>query len=116
MAVEPDDGETRAQPQPLVQGHGRIADQPDSRAHAERAAVALRRVVEAGDGGALFRRGLGETVETTVEREIAVVVDQRCQHARQRHDGIGERAAGHARVLRTIQCAELDVRRGETAQ
>ena len=44
-----------------------------------------------------------------------VLVDQRREHAGERHHGIGDRAAGHARVHRSVERAQLDVGRGEPA-
>ncbi len=76
MAVDPDHGDARPQPQAFVQRDVRVADELNAGAHAERAGEALRRVVEAGDRGALLRRGFGKTVERAVEREVAMLVDE----------------------------------------
>ena len=87
-----------------------------ARAHAERAREPLGRVVEARDRRPVPRRRFGQAVEAARERDVAVLVDQRREQPRQRHHRIGDRTARHARVLRSVERAQLDVGRGETAQ
>ena len=117
MAVDPDDGERRPEPQPRVQRERGIADDLDAGAQPERAAEALRLVVEARDR---LHLGVGRAGATSSQMpstaSVAVLVDQRREHPRQRHHGIGNRAAGHAGVHRPVERAQLDVGRGEAAE
>jgi hypothetical protein len=73
-------------------------------------------VVETGDRRPFARRRFDKTVEPAFERDVAVLVDQRREHARQRHHGIGDRPARHAGMLGAVERPQLDVGGGETAQ
>ena len=116
MAVDPDDREGRAQPEPLVQRRRGIAGEADAGTHAHRVRERVGPVVEARDRAPLLGGRRAQTGERPVEARVAVLVDERREHARQRHDRIGDRAADHARVLRTVERAQLDVGRREAAQ
>ena len=76
----------------------------------------LRRVVESLDRRALPGARFGEPVERAFERNVAVLVDQGREQPGQGHHRIRHRAAGHTRVLRTVERAQLDVGGRETAQ
>ena len=89
------------------------ADHLDARPHAERVREAGGIVVEPRDRRPFpVRRGF-HVVPEAGDGEVAVLVDQRREQSGQRHHRVGDRAAGHSRVHRAVERAELDVGRAE---
>ena len=88
----------------------------DALAHAPVGAQAVdvvRQRVEAGAFGGARRLVV---VPAAVERGVAVLVDERREHARQPEDRVGDDAAGHPAVHRAVERAQPHVDAGETAQ
>ncbi len=116
MAVDPDHGDGRAQPDLLEDRDVRIAGDVDARTHPPRPPEPGFVERERGDAGAFGGVGRFVVVPAAVEGGVAVLVDQRRQHLREREHRIGHRAAGHAAVHRTVERADPHVEIGETAQ
>ena len=94
----------------------RVARELDAGPQAHRPAEALGVVVETRDRRTFRLGGGSDVVPDALDRQVAPLVDERREQAGETRDRVGDRPAGHARVHRTVERAQLDVGRGEAAQ